>query len=147
MLPVYLDDGTNGTEITYLDGSREQIAKRLCWVLDDLLFSLRSSTDVLTRQSRSFLGKNARRVPLVLKQEFSLVPVKGREKVGEYDTITGYVVLHHVEKLMSGDNGSVICFTGGTRVTVYDNIRVLADKIRCTERLLEQDENLQQYDI
>ena len=68
-MPVYLADGTNGTEITYLDGTAEQMDKRLCWVLNDLLFHLRSSTSVLMRQSRMVLGKTARRVPLVLKKE------------------------------------------------------------------------------
>ena len=95
-MPVYLADGTNGTEITYLDGTVEQMDKRLCWVLNDLLFHLRSSTSVLMRQSRMVLGKPARRVPMVLKKEFSLVPVKGRERIGEYDSQTGYVVLNHV---------------------------------------------------
>ena len=97
ILPVYLPDGINGTEITYLDGTKEHIPKRLCWVLDDILLHLRSSTDVLKKQSRMVLGKTARRVPLVLKKEFSLVPVKGREKVGEYDAVTGYIVLGHAE--------------------------------------------------
>ena len=137
-MPVYLADGTNGTEITYLDGTVEQIPKRLCWVLDDLLFHLRSSTSVLTRQSRSVLGKNARRVPLVLKREFSLVPVKGREKIGEYDAVTGYIVLSHAALIRTGEDEAQVQFTSGVTVNVYDNARVLAEKIHIAERLLEQ---------
>ena len=137
-MPVYLADGTNGTEITYLDGTVEQIPKRLCWVLDDLLFHLRSSTSVLIRQSRSVLGKNARRVPLVLKREFSLVPVKGREKIGEYDAVTGYIVLSHAALIRTGEDAAQVQFTSGVTVNVYDNARVLAEKIHIAERLLEQ---------
>ncbi|MBE6113120.1 MAG: hypothetical protein E7195_08940 [Peptococcaceae bacterium] len=135
VLPVYLPDGTNGTEILYLDGSTEQIPVRLCSVLDDMLFHQRSSVSVLTRQSRTVLGKNARRVPLVLKQEFCLVPVKGREKIGRYDAVTGYVVLHHAEQLIQDESGVYIRFTGGTCVRVYDNLRVLEAKIHSTQKL------------
>ena len=35
ILPAYLPDGTNGTTITYLDGTMEKIPYRLCWVLND----------------------------------------------------------------------------------------------------------------
>ena len=84
------------------------------------------------------LGKNARRVPLVLKTEFSLVPVKGRQKIGEYDTTTGYIVLHHAEKIICTDGRTQVQFTGGTSVQVYDNPRTLADKIRTAENLLTQ---------
>ena len=135
---MYLPDGTNGTEISYLDGSVQTVNKRLCWVLDDLLFHLRSSTGILTRQSRTMLGKNARRVPLVLKKEFSLVPVKGREKVGEYDAVTGYIVLGHAEKIIGADDDVHVQFTGGANAQVYDNPRTLADKIRTVQNMLEQ---------
>ena len=135
---MYLPDGTNGTEISYLDGSVQTVEKRLCWVLDDLLFHLRSSTGILTRQSRTMLGKHARRVPLVLKKEFSLVPVKGRQKISEYDTATGYIVLHHAEKIIHTDGRTQVQFTGGANVQVYDNPRTLADKIRTVQNMLEQ---------
>ena len=139
-MPVYLADGTNGTEITYLDGTVEQMDKRLCWVLNDLLFRLRSSTSVLMRQSRMVLGKTARRVPLVLKKEFSLVPVKGRERIGEYDSQTGYVVLCHIQSLVQESNCLFIRFKSGTEVRVYDNARILMKKIRTTRNVLERNE-------
>ena len=138
ILPAYLPDGANGTEIIYLDGTVEQIPHRLCRVLDDLLFHLQSSTEVLTRQSRTVLGKTARRVPLVLKPAFTLVPVKGREKIGEYDAVTGYIVLGHAAMLIQDNTGVYIGFTGGTRVRVYDNPRVLEDKIRFTKALNDE---------
>ena len=137
---MYLPDGANGTEITYLDGTAEQIDKRLCWVLDDLLFHLRSSTEVLRRQSCMVLGRTARRVPLVLKQEFSLVPVKGREKIGECDSQTGYVVLGHIQSLVQEGNRIFIRFQSGTEVRVYDNARILMKKIRTTTNVLERNE-------
>ena len=79
LLPAYLDDGTNGTVVTYLDGTAEAVAYRLCWVVDDLLLHLHTSREVLTKRSRMYLGKNARRVPLIASPQLCLVPVKGRE--------------------------------------------------------------------
>jgi hypothetical protein len=92
------------------------------------------------RQSRMVLGRTARRVPLVLKQEFSLVPVKGREKIGEYDSQTGYVVLCHIQSLVQESNCLFIRFKSGTEVRVYDNARILMKKIRTTRNVLERNE-------
>ena len=138
ILPVYLSDGTNGTEITYLDGTVEQMDKRLCWVLNDLLFRLRSSTSVLMRQSRMVLGKTARRVPLVLKKEFSLVPVKGRERIGEYDSQTGYVVLNHVKRLIADNSGVRICFENNVSVHVLDTSYTLWHNMQIAEAMREK---------
>ena len=140
ILPAYLEGGINGTAITYLDGSAEQVDKRLCWVVNDLLFHLRSSTSVLMRRSRMLLGKTARRVPLVLNREFTLVPVKGREKLSRYDAQTGYVVLRHVACVMQEEDRRYIGFNGGAKVRVYDNLRTFIRNIRTTEQLLEQNE-------
>ena len=86
------------------------------------------------------LGKTARRVPLVLKQEFSLVPVKGREKIGECDSQTGYAVLCHIQSLVQEGNCLFIRFKSGTEVRVYDNARILMKKIRTTRNVLERNE-------
>ena len=137
-MPVYLPDGTNGTEITYLDGTVEQIQKRLCWVLDDLLFHLRSSKTVLTRQSRNTLGKKARRVPLILKQDFTLVPVKGREKLSEYDSQTGYIVLTHVKRLIADNSGVQIYFENNVSVHVLDTSYTLWQNIQIAEVMKEK---------
>ncbi len=102
---------------------------------------------MLTRQSRNTLGKKARRVPLILKQDFTLVPVKGREKLGQYDAVTGYAVLHHVQSLLQEGGGLYIRFTGGAKVLVYDNPRVLKDKIRTTQQLLKQNESQPSGDV
>ncbi len=139
ILPAYLADGTNGTEITYIDGTVEEVEYRLCWVLDDLLGHLKSSTAILTKQSRSLLGKNARRVPLVLCKDFILVPVKGREAVGEHDKSIGYVVLHQAEKIIPGnDGGCCVCFQGGAAVTVYDQPRTLWDRLQQAEQMKQR---------
>ena len=92
------------------------------------------------RQSRMVLGKTARRVPLVLKQEFSLVPVKGREKIGKCDSQTGYAVLGHIQSLVQEGNCLFIRFKGGAEVRVYDNTRILMKKIRITRNVLERNE-------
>lgn len=130
ILPAYLPDGTNGTEITYLDGTKEYIANRLCWVLDDLLGHLRSSKAILTAQSRRLLGNNMRRVPLVLCPEFILVPVKGREIIGEYDKGIGYIVLCHVKQIVAAEGSTLIYFSDTVFVRVYNRSRTVWENIQ-----------------
>ena len=130
ILPAYLPDGTNGTEITYLDGTKEYIANRLCWVLDDLLGYLRSSKAILTAQSRRMLGNNVRRVPLVLCPEFTLVPVKGREAIGEYHAVIGYVVLRYIDKIISEEKGCRIQFQESTAIQVQERSRTVWENIQ-----------------
>ncbi|MBQ5701966.1 MAG: hypothetical protein IIV70_00065 [Peptococcaceae bacterium] len=129
ILPTYLPDGTNGTEITYLDGTKEYIANRLCWVLDDLLGHLRSSKAILTAQSRRLLGDKVYRVPLILCDEFILVPVKGREAIGKYDSLLGYIVLHYVTQLVRDNKKTIIYFGSDVTVTVYDYLRTVRQNI------------------
>ena len=129
ILPAYLPDGTNGTEITYLDGTKEYIANRLCWVLDDLLGHLRSSKAILTAQSRRMLGDKVYRVPLILCDEFILVPVKGREAIGKYDSLLGYIVLHYVTQLVRDNKKTIIYFGSVVTVTVYDYLRTVRQNI------------------
>ena len=129
ILPAYLPDGTNGTEITYLDGTKEYIANRLCWVLDDLLGHLRSSKAILTAQSRRLLGDKVYRVPLILCDEFILVPVKGREAIGKYDSLLGYIVLHYVTQIVRDNKKTIIYFGSDVTVTVYDYLRTVRQNI------------------
>ena len=129
ILPTYLPDGTNGTEITYLDGTKEYIANRLCWVLDDLLGYLRSSKAILTAQSRRLLGDKVYRVPLVLCDEFILVPVKGRKPIGKYDSLLGYIVLHYVTQIVRDNKKTIIYFGSDVTVTVYDYLRTVRQNI------------------
>ena len=129
ILPAYLPDGTHGTEITYLDGTKEYIANRLCWVLDDLLGHLRSSKAILTAQSRRLLGDKVYRVPLILCDEFILVPVKGREAIGKYDSLLGYIVLHYVTQLVRDNKKTIIYFGSDVTVTVYDYLRTVRQNI------------------
>ena len=129
ILPAYLPDGTNGTEITYLDGTKEYIANRLCWVLDDLLGHLRSSKAILTAQSRRLLGDKVYRVPLILCDKFILVPVKGREAIGKYDSLLGYIVLQHATHGEQDNNKTIIYFGSDVTVTVYDYFRTVRQNI------------------
>ncbi len=100
MLPVYLQDGTNGTVVYYIDGSTEQIGHRLEWVLNDLLKYLCTGKDILQQKANDYMeSKNGRRIPLVVNQEMCLVPVKGRKAFTKNDGASGYVVLEYVESI------------------------------------------------
>ena len=147
MLPAYLEDGTNGTKVTFLDSKEEHVRYRLQWVLDDLLGSLCTSRAILTKQSQRYLGKNARRVPLIASAELALVPVKGRVALGSNDATTGYVVMRHVEDVIPQGKENIIFFTGDTHIRVQDSTRTLWANLNLTKELLYniQQEKLQNY--
>ena len=135
LLPAYLEDGTNGTMVTYLDDTDEAVPYRLQWVLDDLLLFLGTSRELLTKRSREYLGKQAKRVPLLASKDFCLVPVKGREAIGTYDSVGGYVVLGYVEDVIPRDEMNRIYFTNGKYLTVYDSTRTLWANLNLTKEL------------
>ena len=144
ILPAYLEDGTNGTVVTYLDDTAEEVPYRLCWVLDDLLLHLHTSREVLTKQSRLYLGKNAKRVPLVASAEVALVPVKGRQALMRNDGTTGYAVLAHVQDVIPHGTENRLYFTGGTYITVYDTTRTLWENLNLTKEMKKRyEEDLQ----
>ncbi len=136
ILPAYLPDGSNGTAITYADGTVEFASNRLSWVLDNLLGHLRTSSTILTAQSRLFLGDKARRVPLVLCPDFALVPVKGREAIGVNDIVTGYIVQSKVNHIFRHTEGSLVIFKSGVELTVYDQPQTLRQNIQKTAELV-----------
>ena len=138
LMPSYLEDGTNGTAITFVDSSKELINYRLQWVLDDLLGYLRTSRDVLTKQSRMYLGKQARRVPLLASPQFCLVPVKGRATYNKYELVTGYVVLRHVEDVIPDRGTNRIYFTGAHYITVLDSTETLWRNLNTAKELKEK---------
>ena len=74
LLPAYLPDGCNGSMILYEDGGVEEIKASLSWLLDDLLDYLRSSKQLLQRQSRRITAQmgnqRGRRLPLILGKVF-----------------------------------------------------------------------------
>lgn len=135
LLPAYLENGTNGTVVTYLDGTTETVPYRLQWVLDDLLLYLHTGRAALVKQSRIYLGRNARRVPLIASQAFCLVPVKGREALLRNDGSTGYIVLNYVEDVIPRGNANSVYFTGGTDITVYDTTRTLWENLNLAKEM------------
>ena len=139
LMPSYLEDGTNGTVVTYLDNSTEAVYYRLPWVLDDLLGYLRTSRAVLTKQSRTYLGKQARRVPLLASPQFCLVPVKGRDELSKGDGTVGYIVLNHAQDVIPDKGaGNRVYFSGNTYITVHDTTRTLWANLNLAKDMKEK---------
>ena len=139
MIPAYLDDGTNGTVVHYLDGTTEEVAARLQWVLDDLLRYMHSSIEVITSQSRLRLGKNARRVPLIVTPDFCLSPIKASIPISRSDVGTGYLVLTHVQDVIPYGKENHVYFTGGKYITVLDTTRTVWENLNLTKEMREDD--------
>ena len=138
LMPSYLEDGTNGTVVTYLDNSTEAVYYRLPWVLDDLLGYLRTSRAVLAKESKRILGKKARRVPLLASPQFCLVPVKGRDELSKGDGTVGYIVLNHAQDVIPADIGNRVYFGTGTYITVHDTTRTLWANLNLAKDMKEK---------
>lgn len=135
IMPAYLDDGTNGTRIVYVGGQEEYVPNRLSWVLDDLLGYLRTSRDVLAGQSKLYVGDDARRVPLIVSEQFCLSPVKGREELAKGDGTVGYVVLRHLLFAQEHAGKRSVKFIGGPEIEVLDSMRTLCGNLQLTHDL------------
>ncbi len=152
--PEFLYNGTNGTIITYIDGSKDAIENRINWVVDDLLRYQRSSLPELVKHSRAYLGKKARRVPLVLSETFTLMPIKAREIHSKNEGAVGYVVMSHVQDIVADEKSNIIRCTNGVEVRALDYPEVLANNFRLAknlQRMMEQDlaglDAPHQYDV
>ena len=139
LMPSYLEDGTNGTVVTYLDNSTEAVYYRLPWVLDDLLGYLRTSRAVLAKESKRILGKKARRVPLFASPQFCLVPVKGRDELSKGAGTVGYIVLEQVQDVIPDKGaGNRVYFSGNTYITVHDTTRTLWANLNLAKDMKEK---------
>ena len=67
--------------------------------------------------------------PLILCDKFILVPVKGREAIGKYDSLLGYIVLQHATHGEQDNNKTIIYFGSDVTVIVYDYFRTVRQNI------------------
>lgn len=143
LFPAYLSDGTNGSQLYYMDGSIEQSRARLSWVLEDWLSHWHSSKPLLQRRSRRLLEQLGRsqqnRLPLLLTPDFALMPVKARQPKTRSHAADGYVVYNMVvavEKNKDGA-GSIILLKNGQQLFVLDSLRTLRENLQMMKQLAE----------
>ena len=143
LLPAYLPDGCNGSMILYEDGGTEEIKASLSWLLDDLLDYLRSSKQLLQRQSRRITAQmgnqRGRRLPLILSKDFCLVPIRVRLTSSPYHEANGYVRLNKVEDFseQKGKSGCKIWFTNQLELEVLDNLYTLRGNMALAAKMQE----------
>ncbi len=136
MLPVYSAEGANGCEIYYTDGTVRYMDRRLTWVLDDLLGYLCTDKQLLQQQSARWLERpRAKRLPLAVMEDFTLVPVKGRDCPNKYDGVSGYAVLEYVQSVRETERGTVIRLGRKQRITVLDSGKTVRRNLRIAQRV------------
>jgi len=147
LMPIYLSDGTNGSQIYYVDGTIEQSRARLSWVLDDLLACQCSSREILQQQSRRLLERlgqpQQKRLPLLLTPDFALMPVKARSPHSRHHTANGYVVYTMIAAIQENPDGagSIILLKNGQQLFVLDRVRTLRENMQMMEQLVEARKN------
>ncbi len=123
--------------IYYVDGTREELAFRLVWVLDDLLGYLDTSREQLMKKSAGWMEKNsAKRVPLVVDEQCCLVPIKGRTVFSVDDGVSGYVVLAYVQSVYREDGKTVIQLARNQCVMALERERIVKQNIRLAKELV-----------
>lgn len=132
--PVYLHNGCNGCRIYYDNGAVEEISARLEWVLDDWTSYFATSKALLQKQAADWVGGNRKRLPMVVKKNFCLVPVKCRKPRGGNDNVSGYVVLQKIRMVESLPDGS------RSQITFFSNNQVV--EVRERRRSIEQNRKL-----
>ena len=143
LLPIYLSDGTNGSYILYEDGSIEQVSFRLSWVIDDLLAYWCSNKTLLQEQSCQIaaqLGnRHQRRIPLALREDFCLVPVRARLTSSRNHDANGYVFLNRVKEISQQKEqiGCKISFQSQVELEVLDSMRTLKRNLQLAEKMTE----------
>ena len=143
LLPAYLPDGANGSYILYEDGSVEQVNYRLSWVIDDLLAYWCSNKVLLQQQSCQIaaqLGnRHQRRIPLVLREDFCLVPVRARLTSSRNHGANGYVLLNKVKEISQQKEqmGCKISFQNQVELEVLDSMRTLKGNLQLAAKMQE----------
>ncbi len=144
ILPAYLDDGSNGTMIYYIDGTIQAISRSLTWVLNDLLQYLCTGKPLLMQKALEvFKERSIRRLPLAAAKDFTLVPVKGRQIVAEHDRVDGYIVLEYVQRVRQENGTTVVYLIKSHHITVLDTARTLKRNLKLADAL--QQHNRQQH--
>lgn len=118
--PIYLPDGLNGCRIYYAGDITEDIPHTIDWVLADWCSYHLTSIPILHQQSLTWLGSSTRRrLPLVMKRELCLIPVKFRTARKRNDSVSGYAVLHKIKYAYQQADGK-------TCLTFHDNAQTIS---------------------
>ena len=106
VVPYYKDNGRTASIVYYRDGSRDFTDARCERVLEELAVYWKLTLDGLQRRPEQLCqNKNRRRMPLVLTENISLIPLKCREENYRNTGTLGYWMkssMYHVQILPDG---------------------------------------------
>ena len=109
--PYYRADGRTACVIVYVDGSSEEVYCRCEQVVTELADYFYTTVALARKLARRVLGEDKeRKVPILLHEEFCLVPLKFREERQKNNSTIGYVVLRHVGRIYHHLSGTQIQF-------------------------------------
>lgn len=110
--PYYRAGQASGTIVCYEDGSQEKLPHGCRQVVMMLAKKFFITVELAHSRSEMWLGGTPRRkLPLVLHEQFCLVPIKFREENQRNDGTLGYIVLHKFRSVSQHPvNGSYLQF-------------------------------------
>lgn len=150
--PYYRADGRTASKILYLDGSSDDLYCRCEQVVAELAQFFYTTISLAQKRASKLLGESKeRKVPILLHEDFCLVPLKFREEKQKNTGTIGYVVLRHVTEVEHHLSGVRIHFRNSKehfdipqrRATVTKQLkraRLLHYNFQQEQRSLEQEE-------
>ncbi len=106
--PYYQKNGRSGSQIHYSDGYTEFYNYRCDWIAKQLAQKFGTTMELSRQMAGQVLDSaNIRKPPLVMHENFCLVPLKLRNvPKGRNVSTLGYVVLQYVKKLEHAPDGN-----------------------------------------
>lgn len=133
ILPRYEQDGSNGTDILFEDGSRINHKRKVRAVIKELASLYQKDLTLIREHAAKALGQKTM-LPISITPGITLVPFKVRKPIGQNDGAIGYVFESAVVKLYKAEKGSLIKLKGGFEVSVFENIKTANRHIENAER-------------
>ena len=156
LVPFYDADYNTWTSVYYIDGRRKDYPCRCEVILEDLAVMFHTSLEVV--RGRAVLldvqkeGTEMRKVPLVMIQGCSFVPVKCRREIVRNSGALAYVVYQYVDTIVPkpGNMCEIVFKNPDVGLSMMQNkkdVEEQMERTRSLHRAKEMEEQYWQYEL
>lgn len=102
LIPVYTDDGANGTRFIFLNNESFDSQMRLATHVEQLAKTFQKDISLIRDLSYEITGQRTM-VPLPISSELILVPFIFRQNIGKNDGRIGYFIFNTIKRVFKKD--------------------------------------------
>lgn len=129
ILPVYRQDGGNGSEILFSDREPLRDKRGVRALVKGLAELYQKDMRLLRSQAREITGQRTMN-PLPVDPHIILIPFKTRKPIGRDDGAVGYIFLSGIADACREGNGTRIVLKDGRRIPVLESFPTARRHIR-----------------